>query len=480
MAVADRILLLKLVTDLSDLNKGAKALKQWGKAAALGAVIEGFDLLSNTVSTAWDGFREGQRVAGQLGVAWKNMGFAGSQLDTTLQKVTDSTLALGTSDDEAVKAFTESLKWTKDYTKSLDYLTIAQDLVANGSAPNLSSAFEIIRKVGLGSKRVLDKFGITAGTAGDMIGQLGGKVKGAAEKAAKLDPFKRLSNSLAEDWETIVASLAEGDIDGAIGAISQAVTDFDTAWANLFPDLQPVLDKLTGGQFSTMATKVGGLLDKVNEIAPHFQAMWDLVQPILAISGIVLDLLLIKPIEIGSMIIGTALDAVSGAFTGMKKDIDLVAGQVGSIVNDMVVMVVDALNSINDLSWGGGSFDLYNIDQAVADFLRIPSNGKIHYPSGNFQLWPDLGYPGSGGADADGSHKGGLDYVPWDGYMAELHRGERVQTASEASDWRSGNGGMGSGITINIGIAGDPVSTGREIDRILQQYYRRSGGVTAR
>lgn len=38
----------------------------------------------------------------------------------------------------------------------------------------------------------------------------------------------------------------------------------------------------------------------------------------------------------------------------------------------------------------------------------------------------------------DGSHANGLDYVPFDNYVANLHKGEAVLTASEADDWRSG------------------------------------------
>ena len=40
-------------------------------------------------------------------------------------------------------------------------------------------------------------------------------------------------------------------------------------------------------------------------------------------------------------------------------------------------------------------------------------------------------------AAVSGSHAGGLDYVPFDGYVAELHQGERVQTREEADWWRS-------------------------------------------
>ena len=39
--------------------------------------------------------------------------------------------------------------------------------------------------------------------------------------------------------------------------------------------------------------------------------------------------------------------------------------------------------------------------------------------------------------DLDGSHAGGLDYVPFDGYVAELHKGERVLTADQARGYGS-------------------------------------------
>ena len=46
-------------------------------------------------------------------------------------------------------------------------------------------------------------------------------------------------------------------------------------------------------------------------------------------------------------------------------------------------------------------------------------------------------------APVNGSHASGLNYVPFDGYIAELHKGERVLTATEARGYnnRSNNSG---------------------------------------
>lgn len=44
------------------------------------------------------------------------------------------------------------------------------------------------------------------------------------------------------------------------------------------------------------------------------------------------------------------------------------------------------------------------------------------------------------GLAVDGSHASGLPFVPKDGYIAELHKGERVLTASEAVEYNGGRG----------------------------------------
>lgn len=53
---------------------------------------------------------------------------------------------------------------------------------------------------------------------------------------------------------------------------------------------------------------------------------------------------------------------------------------------------------------------------------------------------------------ADGTHAGGLPYVPFDGYRAILHEGERVLTRHEAQDYRSGEtkGSNTVNATVNI------------------------------
>lgn len=65
-------------------------------------------------------------------------------------------------------------------------------------------------------------------------------------------------------------------------------------------------------------------------------------------------------------------------------------------------------------------------------------------------------------------HRSGLGYVPYDGYLAALHAGERVLTASEASEYRRGGGSQGGVQSLNITI---PLELdGEMIGRASYQY----------
>jgi hypothetical protein len=69
----------------------------------------------------------------------------------------------------------------------------------------------------------------------------------------------------------------------------------------------------------------------------------------------------------------------------------------------------------------------------------------------------------AGGVKVSGSHADGLDRVPYDGYIAELHRDEAVLTASQAAAWRSGSTGGNTGrvesmLTQAIGVLQQIVS----------------------
>lgn len=102
-----------------------------------------------------------------------------------------------------------------------------------------------------------------------------------------------------------------------------------------------------------------------------------------------------------------------------------------------------------------------NIGQSVVDKIREGiSNAWDSLTSWFSSLWDslfgNLSVNVGVGKDGGGSHAGGLDYVPYNGYPAILHRGEAVLTSSEASDWRKGGtSGKATPVTLNAELTVD-------------------------
>ena len=84
----------------------------------------------------------------------------------------------------------------------------------------------------------------------------------------------------------------------------------------------------------------------------------------------------------------------------------------------------------------------------------------------------------TGGFGIDGSHANGLDYVPSDGYIAELHKGERVLTANEARGY-GGNSFGDIHITIDGARYDDEESLARSVAEAIQDLTYRKEAVYA-
>lgn len=76
----------------------------------------------------------------------------------------------------------------------------------------------------------------------------------------------------------------------------------------------------------------------------------------------------------------------------------------------------------------------------------------------------------------DGSNFSGLRYVPFDGYISELHRGERVLTATESKEYNAwqrlgGRSSGGVGDTYNVTFA--PVINGMNKEEVLPELQQQ-------
>ena len=86
----------------------------------------------------------------------------------------------------------------------------------------------------------------------------------------------------------------------------------------------------------------------------------------------------------------------------------------------------------------------------------------------------NLGTGGMAGAMAallSGNHANGLPFVPWDGYIAMLHRGERVLTASQNRNYTYNNHNYFGNVNLNNGMEVDALA-----DSIAKQTRKQSRG----
>lgn len=138
-------------------------------------------------------------------------------------------------------------------------------------------------------------------------------------------------------------------------------------------------------------------------------------------------------IQNAPLLLEAGLELVFGIIAGIINGL----GDIGNVADDLIDTFVERLMSSDSkiLQFGGKVIDwirdgISNAWDGLVDWFNTLWDGLFTDRNVNVNV------NGSGGVD--GSHAGGLDYVPFDGYLARLHRGETVLTAAEAAAYRSG------------------------------------------
>lgn len=348
----------------------------------------------------------------QLGAGYAiltSRGIKASEATTSLNSLLNELSSSGTKSDNALRQMTgKSFKeLTKEGKNIGDVLNIIQE--------NAKSA-------GL---EIGDMFGnINAGKAAQSLTQGG---TDAYDKA--LDSMKNSDGSVDKNYEKMMGDELEH---------ARAVEQLRNAFMDMGTQVMPVISNIMG--------KIGELAMKFQELTPHQQKVISMLALGAVAAGPVLVILGGLVMAVGGLATGigmlTAPVAIAvGAFALLTaagvalafhwETIKAKAGELGNQIKSKLQGAANAVASGFESMKSRVFSALEAIKQkweSVKAFFAKPIKGVISIAGGAIGKIK--------GMIPAGSHATGLDSVPYDNYMANLHKDEMVLTAAASRQYR--------------------------------------------
>ena len=387
-------------------------------AALAGLAAAGFDAVKAAIA---DDAAQ-QKLARQLQVS---AGATDAVVKSTEDWISAQGKALGITDDEIRPALAGLVRVTKDVKKSQDLMAIAFDVSAATGKP-LETVTKALEKAYGGNVKALTKLDPSQGfidkttTADQAVGKMAGKFKGAAAGAAETmqGKFKRLKVSLDETKESIGKGL-----EPVIQAVLPTLQKF-ADWASENPETFKLIALAIGAvALSILAVNAAMALNPFSLIA----------------AGIAL---LVVGLVTAYKKFGWFRDGVNAVINFLIDGFEL-------LVNGVIMLINGIIRAYNAVSWGD--------DIKTLGHVKLGRLGEKAAPVGadksRLDVMPKMA-------------KGGIVNSPTIAMIGEAGP-EAVIPLSKM------NGMGGNTFVIQTGV-GDPTAIGREIERIMQKYDRRS------
>ena len=483
-----------------------------GIAALTKSAVEGFAEYEQLASGAKKIFdqMDYSRIEQDAQNAYKTMNISASEYIATMNDV-GATFAATMGDEAGYNAAKTGLQAIADYASG-----------TGKSVDVLSEKFTMITRSTSSYQSIADQFsGILPATSKDFLAQ--------AQAAGFLSTkYRELTKvPIAEYQQAVSLMLEKGVADlGLAGntaaetanTISGSLNAAKAAWSNLIvgiADENANFEELVNNFVETLVGNESGEGGVINNILPRVEvAMEGAGKLVEALIPVIIDKVptiinewLPKILNSGISIIRSILDGmvhnqgdiVSGVVTTINTLVDGIADNLPQILVSGVTLIgqiaAGLIQGLPDL--------LYRIPEIIVEiwnafsdnsdvFLEIGKSIVSGIWDGICSLWDSLvenmswlanglsvgatalaggNLANAGISGINGSHANGLAYVPFDGYIAELHKGERVLTANEA---RCYNNHSNSGYDERpIKIVVQSVLDGKVIGETAYNYNRR-------
>ena len=235
------------------------------------------------------------------------------------------------------------------------------------------------------------------------------------------------------EWgQQMLDTLLDG-INNNTGNIASVVTQVITTFGNFILENLP---EIIMAGLNILIALVQGIVNSIPELATAAtKAIIELAAYLISAEN------LEKIISLGADLINA-----------LSEGIENVVEELVSVGEEVVESIKSGISSAWDglTSWFNNLWDSLFKNRSVDVNVNANSNGR-------------------GG----GSFANGLSYVPYDGYYAILHKGERVLTAEENKSYNNGSSGNSSGITIIQNIQTVP-QTPVEFAAATEAYFEQA------